>query len=240
MTNPARRTFLRPALCLSALALVSACSGGTKLGQGLPRSFDAYPTPTHAEVVRISPQYRIGPLDTIDVNVFLEPDLSVKGLAVDASGNVMLPLLGSFPAAGKTAAQLGTELAERYERDYLNDPQVSVAVVSSVSQKVVVQGQVTEPGVYPIKGSTTLLEAISMANGETNVAALNQVVVYRTVGGQRMGALFDVNQIRTGQSADPEIFGNDTVIVGYSQGKSIWRDVLSAAPLLNIFRPLGY
>lgn len=227
-------------LALAGLALVSGCSGGTRLGQGLPRSFDAYPVPAHTETVRLSPQYRIGPLDTIDVTVFLEPDLSAKALAVDASGNITLPLLGSYPAAGKTAQELGNELAARLERDYLNNPQVSVAVVSSVSQKVVVQGQVTEPGVYPIKGSTTLLEAISMANGETSVAALNRVVVYRTIGGQRMGALFDVNDIRNGKVNDPEVYGNDTVIVGFSQAKSVWRDVLSAAPLLNVFRPIGY
>lgn len=225
---------------LTGLVLLGGCAGGTKLGAGLPNGFDAYPVPAQAEVVRASPEYRIGQLDVIDVTVFLEPDLSAKGLAVDASGNVVLPLIGSFPAAGKTANALAAEIAARLERDYLNGPQVSVAVVSSVSQKVVVQGQVSEPGVYPIKGSTTLLEAISMAKGETNIASLNRVVVYRTIGGQRMGALFDVDAIRNGKVNDPEIYGNDTVIVGYSQAKSVWRDVLSTAPLLNVFRPLGY
>jgi polysaccharide export outer membrane protein len=120
------------------------------------------------------------------------------------------------------------------------NPQVSVAVATSVSQKVVVQGQVVEPGVYDIKGSTSLLEALSLAKGETNVASLDRVVVYRMINGQRMGALFDVHSIRNGHTKDPDIFGNDVVIVGYSNARSAWRDVLSAAPLLNIFRPLGY
>jgi polysaccharide export outer membrane protein len=72
------------------------------------------------------------------------------------------------------------------------------------------------------------------------VASLNRVVVYRTINGQRMGALFNVSAIRNGTAKDPDIFGNDVVIVGYSEAKSIWRDILSTSPLLNVFRPLGY
>jgi polysaccharide export outer membrane protein len=191
-------------------------------------------------VTHPAPEYRIGPLDTIDVTVFQEPDLSAKALAVDASGNVVLPLVGSFPAAGKTTNVLSAEIARKLGERYLVDPQVSVAVASSVSQKVVVQGQVVEPGVYDVKGSTTLLETLSMAKGETGVASLNRVVVYRTINGQRMGALFNVSAIRNGTAKDPDIFGNDVVIVGYSEAKSIWRDILSTSPLLNVFRPLGY
>jgi polysaccharide export outer membrane protein len=52
-----------------------------------------------------------------------------------------------------------------------------------------------------------------------------------------MGAVFDVNSIRSGTAKDPEIVSNDLVIVGYSQAKSIWRDILSSVPLLNVFRP---
>lgn len=229
----------RAALILLCCAAVSGC-GGSKLGAGLPHGFDGYPGPITPAAARPAPEYRIGPLDTIDVTVFQEPDLSAKGLAVDASGNVVLPLVGSFPAAGKTTNVLSADIARKLGERYLVNPQVSVAVASSVSQKVVVQGQVVEPGVYEVKGSTTLLEALSMAKGETAVASLNRVVVYRTINGQRMGALFDVQTIRTGQAKDPDIFGNDVVIVGYSNAKSAWRDVLSAAPLLNIFRPLGY
>ena len=223
-------------LCCAALA---GCSS-SKLGAGLPHGFDAYPAPVTSTVTRPAAEYRIGPLDTIDVTVFQEPDLSAKALAVDASGNVVLPLVGSIPAAGKTTNVLSAEIARKLGERYLVDPQVSVAVASSVSQKVVIQGQVVEPGVYDVKGSTTLLETLSMAKGETGVASLNRVVVYRTINGQRMGALFNVSAIRNGTAKDPDIFGNDVVIVGYSEAKSIWRDILSTSPLLNVFRPLGY
>ena len=218
-------------------AFVAACAG-PNAGAGLSRGKGAYQAIPIAAAERPVRDYRVGPLDTIDVAVFQEPELSVKALQIDAAGNLAFPLIGTIAAAGKTAAELSSEIARRLEERYLEDPQVSVVVAGSVSQKVVVQGQVTEPGVYEIKGSTTLLEALSMAKGETRVAALKEVVVFRTVNGERMGGVFDVASIRRGEAGDPEILGNDVVIVGYSNAKGIWRDVLATAPLLNVFRPL--
>ena len=77
-----------------------------------------------------------------------------------------------------------------------------------------------------------------MAKGETQLAALNDVVVFRNTNGQRSGAVFDIQQIRSGQAADPQIRSNDMIVVGKSGGKKAWRDILSVAPILNVFRPL--
>lgn len=182
--------------------------------------------------------YRIGPLDTLDVSIYQEPDLSAKALQVDAAGQIALPLVGTIDAMGKTAAELSRQLEQILGAKYLRDPQVTVTVAASVSQKVSVQGEVTEPGVYPLSGPTTLLGVLSMAKGETEVASLKQVVVFRTINGKRMGATFDVASIRRGQAADPVIQGNDMVVVGSSGGKKFWNGVVKAAPLLNIFRPI--
>lgn len=184
--------------------------------------------------------YRIGPLDTLDVSVFQEPDLSAKALQVDAAGQIALPLVGTVDAQGKTPAELSRELERTLGAKYLRNPQVTVAVAASVSQKVAVQGEVTEPGIYPLSGPTTLLGVISMAKGETDVATLKQVVVFRTIDGQRMGAVFDVASIRRGQAADPSIQGNDLVVVGYSAAKKFWKNVVSAAPVFSIFRPVTF
>ena len=182
--------------------------------------------------------YRIGPLDAIDVNVFQEPELSVKALQVDATGGIALPLVGTVSASGKTASELSKEVAELLGTRYLRNPQVTVTVASSVSQKVSIQGEVVEPGVYQLKGPTTLLDVISMAKGESEVATLDQVVVFRNINGTRMGAVFDVASIRRGEAADPTMQGNDLVVVGFSSAKRFWRNVVSAAPLFNVFKPL--
>ncbi|HEX5258799.1 MAG TPA: polysaccharide biosynthesis/export family protein [Sphingomicrobium sp.] len=179
--------------------------------------------------------YRIGSLDTLDVTVFEEPDLSAKGIEVDASGQIALPLVGSVQAKGKTASELASELEKLFGTKYLRNPEVTVSVASSVSQKVSVQGEVVQPGVYQLTGPTTLLDVLSLAKGETEVAKLDQVVVFRNIKGQRMGAVFNVDGIRRGEAADPVIQGNDLVVVGYSAASKLWQNIIHAAPLIGIF-----
>jgi polysaccharide export outer membrane protein len=206
----------------------------------LPSGVAAYSViPAEPTDVNAAADYRIGALDTVDVTVFQEPDLSAKALQVDAAGQIALPLVGTVQATGKTPAELSRELEKMLGAKYLRNPQVTVTVAASVSQKVSIQGEVREPGVYPLSGPTTLLGVLSMAKGESEVASLKQVVVFRTINGQRMGAMFDVASIRRGQAADPAIQGNDMVVVGSSGAKKFWRDVVSAAPVFSIFRPLG-
>lgn len=224
-------------LVMTMLVVLTACSSN-QLGPEIQSGQAAYTAMDASTRQGLDRDYRIGPLDTIDINVFQEPDLSVKELEVDASGNVSLPLIGPMVAAGKTTTQLSRDIAARLTERYLRSPQVSVTVGSSASQKVTVEGEVTQPGVYDTKGRTSLLQSLAMAKGETRTAELNQVVIFRTINGQRMGAVFDVNSIRSGRSSDPEILGNDIVVVGFSRAKSLWRDILSTTPILNMFRPI--
>ena len=187
---------------------------------------------------QIPQDYRIGPLDKISITVFQEPDLSVKDVQVEASGQILLPLIGAVQAAGKTSSQLAQEITTRLGERYLQSPQVSVLVSESVSQRVTVEGTVTEPGIYESQGPTTLLQAIALAKGMTPVASSKDVVIFRVINGQRMGARFAVNDISNGRADDPAILGNDIVEVGLSRSKAMWRDVLRAAPLASIFAPL--
>jgi polysaccharide export outer membrane protein len=219
-----------------ALAL-AACAGGSSLGAGLPSGAAAYNVIPLASANRAPEDYRIGALDAVDITVLQEPELSTKMTQVDAFGNINLPLIGDVKAGGKTAGELAKEVAAKYAQKYLKNPQVSVVVSKPVAQKVVVQGEVIQPGIYPIDGPTTLLGALSLAKGETQVAALNDVAVFRTVNGQRMGAVFDIMSIRRGQTDDPEIRSNDLIIVGQSGSKRMWRDVLSAIPIFRVFQP---
>lgn len=224
-------------LVLLATFGLTACASGGSLGEGLPSGAAAYNVIPLASANRAPEDYRIGALDALDITILQEPELSTKMTQVDAFGNVNLPLVGDVKAGGKTAGELAKEVAAKYAQKYLKNPQVSVVVSKPVAQKVVVQGEVIQPGVYPIDGPTTLLGALSLAKGETQIAALNDVAVFRTVNGQRLGAVFDVMNIRRGKADDPEIRSNDLIIVGYSGSKRMWRDVLSSMPILNVFRP---
>ena len=96
-----------------------------------------------------------------------------------------------------------------------------------------------DPGVYDIAGPTTLLGALARAKSPTQVAALDEIVVFRTVNGQRMGARFDLRRIRNGLDPDPQILGGDVVVVGFDSLKGAFRDVLQAAPFFNVFAVLA-
>lgn len=179
--------------------------------------------------------YKIGPLDTLSISVFQEPDLSSASVQVDASGNVILPLIGQVKAQDKTSTEFAQAIADKLRVTYLTNPQVSVIVTQSVSQHVTVSGSVAEPGVYAIQGRTTLLDALAMAKGASRVASLSDVAIFRMVDGKRVGGVFNVSKIDRGLAPDPELRGNDTIVVGLSNVKSGWRDILTASGLLSVF-----
>ena len=105
-------------------------------------------------------------------------------------------------------------------------------VKEGVSQRVTVGGEVKQPGQYPIIGRMSLLRAMALAQGTTEFSKLNDVVIFRTVNGQRLAALYDLNAIRHGAYADPELYAGDVVLVGDSQSRRIFKDVLQALPVV--------
>lgn len=221
------------ALMLCCVAVLAGCATSDVLSRGEP----AYALIGDPEKGSLPlPDYRISPSDTISITVFQEPDLSLKEAVVEASGHISMPLIGPVEVGGLTTAQLASDLEQRLGARYLEKPQVSVIVNVAVSQQVTVEGNVMQPGSYPVGGRMTLLRALALARGPTRVAALDEVVVFRMVGGKRMGGLFDVNAIRKGHASDPQIEGNDMVVVGFNSVKGAYRDFLQTAPLVNVFR----
>jgi polysaccharide biosynthesis/export protein len=213
-----------------ALAGLGGCANRLPRLVGGLDAYKAFPPPRGNGAL---PPYLIGAFDRISVAVYQEDDLSVKDVQVDAAGDVLLPLIGRVHAAGATSTALSAQIEQMLGRRYLVNPQVSVVVEQSVSQKVTVEGSVIEPGVYAIQGRTTLLDTVAMAKGTSRVAAMDDVVIFREIDGQRYGALFNLKMINRGERQDPEILGNDIVVVGHNDIKAAWRDVLTAAPLLS-------
>jgi polysaccharide export outer membrane protein len=223
---------------LLVLALVGLCLAGCQSAsrsQALPQGQAAYEIAPPADTAAKPQAYRIGPGDVLSLQVFQEPELSNDKIQVDDVGRIQLPLAGDILAAGLTAPELSAVIAERLGRDYIRYPQVVVGIVTTREQTVAVEGEVKMPGVYKISPSDTLLSAIARAQSPTNVARLDEIIVFRTVNGRRMGARFDLREIRLGQAADPQILGGDVIVVGFSSLKGVYRDILQAAPLLNIF-----
>jgi polysaccharide biosynthesis/export protein len=184
--------------------------------------------------------YKIGPLDVLDVAVFKVPDLS-KTVQVAEDGTITYPLIGQVHAAGRTAHDLEVDLKQKLGEKYLRSPQITVLVKEYNSQRVTISGAVKTTGVYAIKGRTTLVQVIAMAGDIDNSTASGDIVVFRTIDGQRSAARFDADAIKNGKADDPEVLPGDVIVVDTSGTKVALSNVLRVLPLATsaaIFVPL--
>lgn len=189
------------------------------------------PPPTRADLFAANRPYLVGPFDKLKVDVFGVEDLQ-KEVQADASGRFSFPLIGVVEAAGKTPGELEDEIELRLAR-FVKAPQVNINLDETVSQVITVEGMVKKPGLYPVVGNMTLVRAIATAGGMDELASLDDVVVFRRVEGQRYAALYNMKAIRRGNYEDPDIYPNDVVIVGESNARRLFRDLLAASPLLT-------
>jgi polysaccharide biosynthesis/export protein len=190
------------------------------------------PPPDRSDLIEVNRPYLIGPFDKLVIDVFGIEELSKKEVQTDAGGRISFPLAGIIEAAGRTPAELEQVLAERLRGRFVRNPQVTVNLKETVSQVITVDGQVKEPGLYPVIGRMTLMRAVATAKGTAEFAKLDDVVVFRTVKSQKMAALYNLKAIRRGYYDDPEVFANDVVVVGDSSARRIFKDALQVAPLL--------
>lgn len=191
----------------------------------------ALPAPDRNDLTAADRPSLIGPLDTIQVDVFNVPELG-REIQVDASGRISMPLVGTVDARGRTAGELAAAIEEALRGRYVRNPEVTVNIKSSVSQVVTIDGQVVEPGLYPVTNQMTLLRALASAKGLSEFARQDEVVILRTVNGRKMAGLYNIDAIRRGVYDDPAIYANDVVVVGDSPQRRRFRDVVSLAPLL--------
>lgn len=177
--------------------------------------------------------YRIGSQDVLEVNVFGIDDLK-REVQVDNGGNVILPLVGEMQAGGRTPGEFSEDVEKALKTKYMKDPQVIVTVKNAQSQRVTIEGAVNKPGVYPLSGPTTLLQAVAMGGGpDQKLANEKKVAVFRQVGGRRHAATFNLNEVRSGKVDDPQIYGNDIVVVDTSSGNRFIQNFQGIFPLLG-------
>lgn len=227
---------------LLAVSLLSACAGGSSnsIRSGSARAvtatteLDAPDTRADSGAYTGTSEYRVGAQDLIEISVFQVNDLN-RTVRVNSNGQISLPLIGVVQAGGKTVQELEVEIASKLASEYLQNPQVSVFVKEFTSQRITIEGAIKTPGIYPITGRTSLLQGLAMAGGVTDLANLQGIVVFRVVDGQKMAAVFDLKQIRSGDAVDPQIYGDDVVVVDQSGARTGLSRILQAVPLFNLF-----
>ena len=199
-----------------------------------PANFTAPDAPDRSAVGQ---DYRLGALDTVNVNVFQVPDVT-GDYQVDPGGDLNMPLIGRVNAQGKTLAELQRTIHDRYGAKYLQNPDVRVEIKQAVSQRITVDGAVNQPGIYPVNGDISLIQAIATAKGTTGDALVSRVVIFRKINGQREAAVFDLRRIRRGEMSDPPVYGNDVVVVDGSRVRQTYRDLISSLPFIGLFSAL--
>jgi len=222
-------------LAIGLMASLAGCGGKVVLGGDPQLSvLDAteLPVPRGADLSGGVQPYYVGAFDRLTIDVFGIDELAQRDIQVDANGKISYPLVGVVDVAGKTAGDVEKLLTERLKAAYVRDPQVTVNIKEMVSRVVTVDGEVKKPGIYPVVGRMSLLRVIARAEGTNEFSKLDDVVIFRTVAGQRYAALYNLDAIRHGAYPDPEVYANDVVTVGDSRSRRLFKDFLAVFPAL--------
>ncbi len=138
------------------------------------------PAPLAAPASAAPADYRIGPQDILAISVFGHDDLT-QTIVVQNDGTITYPLVGRIPAGDKSAKQLESDLTELLGKNFIRNPQVTVAIREYRSKTVLVAGEIAHPGTYPLAGNMTIVEVLARA-GPLGSAASSELVVVRPKG----------------------------------------------------------
>ena len=203
------------------LVLVMGCSAAVSAeqesavsaGPGDLRAMPATPAAGSGIVALSANDYRIGPSDQLEIDVFQIEELS--GVErVNSRGYIKMPLIGSVKVAGLTQGEAEYLITQLFSEDYLEDPQVNIDIIEYASQQVTVMGAVKKPGVFALKGRTTLLQALAMAEGLEGLPDKDGIIIFRAnKAGDVVGYVVNLEQIESGAAGDPEVIGSDKIVV---------------------------
>jgi polysaccharide export outer membrane protein len=211
------RNDVRILTCVLALSIFTALpeslfsqASGSGAQTSKPAASDDAGSPNKGH----DPSYIIGANDMLAVNVWKEPEIS-RVIPVRSDGNISLPLAGEVHASGQTPLQLEQLIAAKL-KDYISDPEVTVIVQESKSQKFNILGQVQRPGAYMLTASTTVLDAIAQAGGFRDFAKQKSIYVLRkSASGQPERLPFNYKDVISGKNEQQNITlkAEDTIVV---------------------------
>lgn len=179
--------FLRIVVIAVSGFLIAAC--GSK-----PIPSPDFPNGAWQTQAGVDDPYILWSGDTLNISVTTAPELSREEVIIAPDGRLQMPFIGSIQAAGLTVDDLQAELSEQLSTE-LRDPRVFVAATEFGSQQIFVNGQVANPGIFPLPGQIGPLQAIAMAGGLTLTADAKQVVVIRRLpGGEVKSAVYNIKK----------------------------------------------
>ena len=167
-------------------------------------------------------EYVIGPQDVIVITVFGEADMSGK-YTVEQDGTFTYPQIGRVKAGGQTLRALEADLKKQLSDGFLKNPQVAVSIETYRSQRILIMGEVRNPGEYQLTGDMNLLAALVRA-GSTTPAASREATIVRAQkkgaapGTQPETVLIDLDKLQAGDmSQNVALMDGDTVNIPRAQ-----------------------
>ena len=158
------------------------------------------------------PAYRLGPEDQLRISVWDNKDLTLD-LVVRPDGKISMPLIQDVVAADLTAAQLANEIQQKLAA-YIVNPEVSVIVLQVNAPKYYLIGYVAHPGTFPLRGDTSVLQALALAGGFTQFASPRSIKLIRNMGGkQEIRKINYYNLIEDGGEGNYLLKSGDTIVV---------------------------
>lgn len=159
--------------CALASVALTGCMGSASGPELPPASFVAMQEGPGEE-------YVIGPLDTLTIFVWRNPELGAK-VQVRPDGRITTPLITDMPAVGKTPSMLAEDIRLQLSQ-YIEDPLVSVIVDNfsgTFSQQIRIVGATTKPASIPYRANMTVLDAMIAVGGLSEYAAANNARLIR-------------------------------------------------------------
>ena len=176
-----------------------------------------------SQIPGVAPEdYTLQAGDRVTIRIYPEDEYLKGGeMEVSSEGNITLPLVGKIFVAGKTVVEAQKVIVGLLAEDYLVNPEVVIEVLQYKKQSFVVLGQVKKPGTYEIPPgakSVTLLQAISIAGGFSDIANIKKIKVMRkTGGGESQSIHANAESIIAGSQPDVELRPGDIVHVSESR-----------------------
>jgi polysaccharide biosynthesis/export protein len=170
--------------------------------------------PATTQAVAHDDSYVIGPSDILAINVWKEPDIS-RSVPVRSDGKISLPLVGELQAGGQTPKQLEQDITKKLA-SYISEPEVTVMVQETKSQRVNILGQVARPGAYQLTSSMTVLDAIATAGGFKDFAKQKNIYILRQkADGTQVRLPFNYKDVIKGKNVEQNIKleARDTVVI---------------------------
>ena len=215
-------------LAFAATGLLAACAkpGPVGLDPAIAiAELDSLPAPEAQDYTAGQQNDLARPLDVLLVSVFGVEELT-RPVRVGSGGFFDFPLIGAVQANGRSLGEISYELETRLAGDYVLNPDVTIEFEERIGQTFTVGGEVSDPGQYPILRRMTLMEAVASAGGSTEFSQLDDVLIFREIGGERYVGVYDMGAIQRGNYPDPVIYAHDIVMVGDSPNRRLLAEVL--------------